>query len=854
MLTSLNRLALLIALSAITLLSASTYAQSTDIDYLPAGQNYDADIPLPSEVLGYPVGSWHVRHDQIVSYMKLLAEKSDRVTIVETGRTHEQRPLLLLTITSASNHQNVEQIKTKHLNNIASGTAADSSDPLIIYMGYSVHGNEPSGSNASLLVAYHLAASNSPEVGKLLNENVVLLDPSLNPDGLARFAQWANTHKGKNLVTDPMHREHTEHWPSGRTNHYWFDLNRDWLLLTHPESKARIKQFHAWRPHVLTDFHEMGTNSTYFFQPGVPSRKNPLTPTQNVTLTGALAQFHAKALDADKQLYFTEEGFDDFYYGKGSTYPDAHGSIGILFEQASSRGHAQESINGVVTFPRSIQNQVTTSLSTFAGAMANKAPILAYQKQFYRDTQKLIDEDKVSGYIVSQGNDESRFERMVEILQSHQIKLQLVTEDEKLDDISISANKAIFIPLAQSQYRLILSLFSERQRFADNTFYDVSNWNIGLAFNLPYVATKSSISRKLSLADWSTAGMVDPVLTPNEYAYVFEWHDHQAPTLLQSLLEKDVQVRAAGADFRAKTPKGEIDFAKGSIVIPSALKQPDDLLSLLSSYAKKYNINVHTITSGLTSKGIDLGSQQFVKVEKPEVLMIGGIGTSSNEVGEIWHYLDTRLGIPATLWDLTNLKIGSLDRYTHIIFASGQYNDVDESVVKKIDAWVKEGGVLIGQKSAVSWFAQNEWIENKTVSIEALDAAFPISDLKFGDQSALAAKKLVAGAVFESKIDLSHPLFFGFERDTLPLFKTSNMVLTLTDNPFEDIAKYTDKPLMAGYAADEMQELMRNTAAIVAVKKQNGVIIGFVDNVHFRGYWDGTNKLTANALYLSGLL
>lgn len=854
MLKSLHRLALLITFSAITLLSLSTYAQSTDIDYLPQGQNYSSDIPLPSEVLGYPVGTWHVRHDQLVSYMKLLAEKSDRVTIIETGRTHEHRPLLLLTITSPSNHQNVDQIKAKHLNSIATGSAADSSDPLIIYMGYSVHGNEPSGSNASLLVAYHLAASNSPEVSKLLNENVVLLDPSLNPDGLARFAQWANTHKGSNLVTDPSHREHREHWPSGRTNHYWFDLNRDWLLLTHPESKARIKQFHAWRPHVLTDFHEMGTDSTYFFQPGVPSRKNPLTPSQNVTLTGALARFHAKALDADKQLYFTEESFDDFYYGKGSTYPDAHGSIGILFEQASSRGHAQESINGVVTFPRSIQNQVTTSLSTFAGAMANKMPILAYQKQFYRDTQKLIDDDKISGYLVAQGQDESRFERMVEILQSHQIELQLVTEDEKVDDISFMANKAIFIPLAQTQYRLIQSLFSERQRFVDNTFYDVSNWNIGLAFNLPYVATKSSLSRKLSLADWSAAGMVELGLKEDEYAYVFEWHDHQAPTFLQSLLEKGVQVRAAGADFRAKTPKGEIDFAKGSIVIPNALKQPDDMLALISNYAKKYNIKVHTITSGLTSKGIDLGSSKFVKVEKPEVLMIGGAGTSSYEVGEIWHYLDTRLGVPATLWDITSLRSNSLDRYSHIIFASGRYNDVEESVVKKIDMWVKEGGVLIGQKTAVSWFAKNEWIDNKAVSREALDAAFPTSKLNFGDKSALAAKKLVAGAVYESKIDLSHPLFFGFERDILPLFKTNNMVLALTDNPFEDIAKYTDKPLMAGYSADEMQELIRNTAAIVAVKRQDGVVIGFVDNVHFRGYWDGTNKLTANAIYLSRLL
>jgi hypothetical protein len=651
-----------------------------------------------------------------------------------------------------------------------------------------------------------------------------------------------------------MHREHKEHWPSGRTNHYWFDLNRDWLLLTHPESKARIKQFHEWRPHVLTDFHEMGTNSTYFFQPGVPSRKNPLTPTQNVTLTAALADFHANALDADKQLYFTQESFDDFYYGKGSTYPDAHGSIGILFEQASSRGHLQESENGLVSFPRTIQNQLTTSLSTFAGSMANKAAILAYQKQFYRDTQKLIKDDDLSGFLIAQGKDESRFERMVDILLSHKIDLQVLTEDVDVESISYEANQAVFVPLDQSQYRLIQSLFSERQRFSDNTFYDVSNWNIALAFNLSYTGTKSSTSRKFELAKWQAPKPVNIALAENEYAYVFEWFDHQAPAMLQSLLEDGVKVRAAGADFMAKTISGEVNFSKGAIVIPLALKQPANLLSLLSKHASAYNIVVHTITSGLTSKGIDLGSRQFVNIDKPEVLLIGGVGTSSYEVGEIWHYLDTRLGVPATLWDLKDIDSRSLDRYTHIIFATGSYSSVSEVATRRIEAWVNEGGVLIGQKSAVTWFAKNNWIENKPVSKEAIDSAFPTKDMAFSDQDALAAKKLVAGAVYQSKIDLTHPLFFGFEQDTLPLFKTSNLVLNVNDNPFEDIATYTDKPLVAGYSADEMQALIRNTAAIVAVKKQKGLVIGFVDNVHFRGYWDGTNKLTANALYLSGLL
>lgn len=854
MLQGLNKLLFLFAGIILVLCSNLLNAQTTDLEYLPDGQNYDPDIPLPTEVLGYPVGTWHVRHDQLLSYMRVLAKKSDRINLVETGQTHEQRQLVLLTVTAPKNHKDISAIKTAHLDRINKGEAAKGKDPLVIYMGYSVHGNEASGSNASLLIAYHLAASNSPEVTELLNDNVILLDPSLNPDGLSRFAQWANTHKGQSLVTDPSHREHLEHWPRGRTNHYWFDLNRDWLLLTHPESKARIRQFQAWRPHILTDFHEMGTNSTFFFQPGIPSRKNPWTPNQNVTLTGALAQFHAKALDAEKQLYFSEESFDDFYYGKGSTYPDAHGSIGILFEQASSRGHAQESINGVLTFPATIKNQVTTSLSTFAGAVANKAAILAYQKQFYRDTQKLIKDDDLSGYLLSQGNDPSRFERMVNILKSHKIDVQALTQDTEVNGVEYKANQSVFVSLSQNQYRLIRSLFSERKSFADNTFYDVSNWNIALAFNLNYAAVKSSVSRKLSLTNWQPAAAAQSAVFNDAYAYAFEWFDHQSPRFIQSLLESKAQVRIAGADFTAETSAGRVDFAKGTVLIPSALKQPSNVVDLLLSNSANLNIKVHTITSGLTIKGIDLGSSKFAQVKKPEVLLIGGVDTRSLEVGEIWHYLDTHIGLPATLWDARSLNDRSLERYSHIIFASGNYNSINETTVKKITNWVEAGGVLIGQRRALTWFAKNDWIKNKPLSTKEIDAEFPTDGMKYSDRAALQAKKLVAGAVFESKIDRTHPLFFGFERDTLPLFKTDSAVLQLSDDPFVDIATYTETPLMAGYAAQEMQDLVKNTAAIVAVKRQQGVVIGFVDNVHFRGFWDGTNKLMANALYMSPLL
>ncbi len=304
-------------------------------DYLPEDVAYDADVPKPADILGFEVGEWHVRHDLLVAYMEALAEASPRVHLEVSGRTHEGRKTLLLAVSTPENIRNLERLRQAHLDESDTGETGDG--PLVIWQGFSVHGNEPSGSNASLLLAYHLAAGGG-DVERFLQETIVLIDPSVNPDGLGRFAQWANGHRSKSPVPDPNNREHREVWPNGRTNHYWFDLNRDWLLLTHPESRARIANFHRWRPHVLTDFHEMGSNATYYFQPGVPERRNPWTPIRNEELTRQIAGYHARAMDRAGRIYYTEETFDDFYYGKGSTYPDVNGSIGILFEQASSRG------------------------------------------------------------------------------------------------------------------------------------------------------------------------------------------------------------------------------------------------------------------------------------------------------------------------------------------------------------------------------------------------------------------------------------------------------------------------------------------------------------------------------------
>lgn len=821
-------------------------------DYLPADISYDPNIPKPSSVLGAHVGEWHVRHDQLVEYMREVAQASPRVSIIETGRTHENRPLLLLQITSADNQARLTKIQAQHQQTLAQGKKPSADAPLILYMGYSVHGNEPSGSNASLLIAYYLAAAQGNQIDQLLNDNVVLLDPSLNPDGLSRFAHWANMHRGKTLNADSDHREHQEGWPSGRTNHYWFDLNRDWLLLTHPESRARIKQFHQWRPHVLTDFHEMGTNSTYFFQPGIPSRKHPLTPQSNVTLTAALAEFHAQALDANKQLYFSEEAFDDFYYGKGSTYPDAHGSIGILFEQASSRGHIQESINGNLSFSDTIQNQVTTTLSTFAGALANKQAILAYQQQFYRDTKALRDDEDALGFVISSSDDHHRIQAMTSILGQHQIEFGYLTAPLEIDDVTFSIG-SVYVALDQAQYRLIKSLFSIQTSFADNTFYDVSSWNLPLAFDLNFVTVPNNQRRKVKYSE-SLQGSAEFSLNPTAYAYAFEWHHYNAPALLTQLLTHNVQARIAAAGFTAQLGNQTHDFAPGTIVIPAALEQPTDLLTRLNEIAQQHAIPVFSITTGLTSKGIDLGSRQLSPVTLPKIALVGGRGTSQYEVGEIWHYLDTRMQIPVSIVEQWRLGRTDLAQYTHIIFANGSYGAMNQNTLDAIEAWVNAGGTLIGQKSGAAIFAKLNWLQAEFMNTVEVDKLFDTDELKYADREALRARKLIAGAAFLATADLTHPLTFGLDDDVLPLFKTSNAVLKLPSKPFIAPIRYTSAPLQSGYADPKLEDLIADSAAVVAHKVGEGQVIGFVDNLNFRGYWYGSSKVFANAIYLADLI
>ncbi|MCH2455655.1 MAG: M14 family metallopeptidase [Idiomarina sp.] len=819
--------------------------------YLPADVSYDDSITKPKEALGYNVGDWHARPEQIVNYMKQLAEESDRITFEETGRTHEQRPLVLLTVTSLDNHKNIDDVRERHL--AAADTSRDAdpeNTPLVLYMGYSIHGDESSGSNAAILLAYYLAAAQGEEIEAVLKDSVVLLDPAFNPDGLARFAQWANQHKSQNLVADPQSREHVQPFIRGRVNHYWFDMNRDWLLLQHPESRARIANFQKWKPNVLTDYHEMGTNSTFFFQPGIPSRKNPLTPDENVRLTEILAAEHADSLDDIGSLYYTEESFDDFYYGKGSTYPDIQGAVGILFEQASSRGHLQDSVNGEVAFPFTIRNQFVASLSTIYGAHKNKARFISFQEQAYDNALEAAASQNFDGYLVGDATDASRLQGFIDILQQHGIEGYRVEKDIEKDGQVYKAGKSYYIPAEQDQFGLIQGIFSTRKDFPDNTFYDVSGWTLAHAFNLPFTTHRGRI--QIADAAWD-APVKQQTTLEDAYAYAFSWDDYKAPALLQSLLENDIHARQSTKSFAVKAQGERKTFEPGAVVVPKAYQNKDwhQVQRILATLAKEQNVQVTSIGTGLTPEGVDLGSRNIQPVEEPKVMMLTGDGVNLYEAGETWYYLDRHVGVPLSMVDTDRLSRVDLTRYSHIIMVDGWYNSyLSDDVKEKLKQWVQQGGVIIGQRGGAEWLSNNGLLHARYVGEEVYQNAFAKEGLTYEERDDFYAEQRIAGAIFSMDVDTSHPLFYGFPRSTMPVFKSSLEAFETPESPFVSVAKYSDAPLLSGYADKRNRDILKGKTNIAAHRFGDGHVIAFTDNVNFRAYFWGTAKLLSNAIYL----
>jgi len=823
-------------------------------DYLPKNQNYNPLIITPESTLGFDIGERHPRHQQINHYFQQLAQSSKRVMLTKMGRTEQLRQQLLVTISSAENLADIDGILAKRqipVDKIDDVKNKADNEPLVIWLGYSVHGDEASGASAAMVTAYHYAASQTKSMEALLKNTVIVLEPIINPDGLDRFVNWVSTFRHSHANNDANDIEHHQGWPTGRTNHYWFDLNRDWLLLTQKESQQRLRYFHKYQPHVVGDFHEMSHNSSYFFQPGVPSRTHPLTPKANGELTQLIGGYHAKALDQHQRLYFSEEVFDDFYYGKGSTYPDINGSVGILFEQASSRGAQQQSVNGLVTFEFGIQNHVLTSLSTVEGAWENKQALKNYRQAFYRQSIKLANKENFNGYLIHAGRDQHKLNTFLQTLSQHQIKVYPLSSDFRYNGKVYNKALSYYLPLEQPQFRVIQALFNQQTSFQDNTFYDVSGWTLPLAMNIEFHQVKRS--RRLQTAEkpWEKPTQATTILDEDAYAYVFEWHHSLAPQLLETLLSSGIKAKVATKSFTSIVHGVERKFNVGSILLAAGWQQNKNWREVLRHASLASHIEIYSLSTGFTPKGADLGSGSFTALSPVKVMMIGGDNVSQYEAGEVRFYLEKSLHLPLSIVEQHRVNDIDLSAYSHILLVDGNYQNFSDKIASKLNTWINSGGVIFAQKRAAKWLADKAILSAEFVNNSQINQLFKVDNLHYQDREGLAARKRISGAIFQTSLDQSHPLAYGFETKNLPLFRNSTLIMNQPNRAFVNVASYTDMPLMSGYADRNLVNLIAHSPAVIAHSLGKGRVVASTDNLLFRGYWLGSAKLLANSLYFA---
>jgi glutamine amidotransferase-like uncharacterized protein len=735
---------------------------------------------------------------------------------------------------------NPKEVTDKDLNNM----------PMIAYLGFSIHGNEASGTEAAILLLYHLAAGNGKEIDEILKNTVLLIDPMFNPDGRARFVNWVNGNRGAIPTSDGQDREHNEPWPGGRTNHYLFDMNRDWMPVTQPESNGRIKLFHYWRPQFVLDAHEMGGNSTFFFQPGIPSRNNPNTPQRTFELSNKLIPFHSKRLDSIQSMYLTKESFDDFYYGKGSTFSDVHGSVGILFEQASSRALYRNTNQGRLTYAFSIRNHYMSTLGTLDGLVALRNEFLEYHRNFYATSSIEAKKNPVKGYLISLKDNRTRAQMLIQNLQKHRIIAHSLKKPITVKQNKFNPSEAIIIPSDQPQTRFLKGIMEKVIKFEDSLFYDVSAWT------LPYAYGVKSFELKQNPKTHMGPKLDKIVLNGGEViggrarsAYIMKWNRYYAPKSLYKILDSGINPRLANAPFSAMINGKEVEFERGSIIIPVNQRDADskitqrEIYQMMTDLSKSDHVQIYASNSAATSSGSFLGGASHSVLEKPKVAILSGPGSSSYGVGEIWHVTNFRMKMPSSLIDADNLNKSKLANYNTIIIPDGYYQELEETDIENLKDWVLKGGTLIGTQTG------SQWIINKTIINEKIKKTENMKlDIAYDQLRNVSGAQRIGGAIFEVELDNTHPIAYGYNNKT-SLFRRGTHFFELSEGPSANVGRYSNNPLVSGYISEEKEAEIKNSASIIARRQGQGHIVLFADNPSFRAFWYGTDGLLLNAIF-----
>ena len=821
--------------------------------------NAQAQLQSPGEFLGYELGADFTPHLKVVDYVEHVAAEAANVNILQYGTTYEGRPLMLAVVSSEANMARLEALREANLSRagLMEG-ATDENSPAIVWLSYNVHGNESVSTEAAMATLHTLADTSNPQSRAWLENTIVILDPCVNPDGRERYVSFYRSTRGRWTNVHPDAREHAEPWPGGRTNHYYFDLNRDWTWATQTETRQRLVHYNRWMPHVHVDFHEMGINSPYFFAPAAEPYHSFITPWQR-ELQVLMGQNHARYFDREGWLFFTRQIFDLFYPGYGDTWPVFNGAIGMTYEQGGS-GRAGLGIvtaeGDTLTLRDRIDHHVATSLSTIEVAAVNRERIVReFAAYFAQGAARSAGEYET--YIVSlegQRDQVAAIERHLDLLG---IRYGAATADISLSAFAYRSGTTqsaavrkgdLIVPAVQPKGVLTSVLFDPVAHLADSLSYDITAWSLPYVYDVEAYAVGSPIAYAMVARE--TPARVFPAQT---VAYLAEWQSFEDARLLAELLKRGVRVRFSEVPFAID----DQSFPAGTLVITQTGSDSDWHESVLAA-SEAAGQPVTAVSSTMVQQGADFGSSDVPYLDPPRVAVIANPAAGAYDLGELWHYFDRQLEYPVSLIQSDALPGLHLYNFDVIILPSGRYGDVlTENRLEELLEWIRAGGRLIAFESAARFLAGKDGFglkkpaEDKSESEESAEASdTPPIVSNYKDRSRRDISEEVTGAIFRAEMDSSHPLAFGYDGAYFTLKRSSEAYPWLEDGWNVGVVR-RGSPI-SGFAGHKADVLIRDSLLFGTESIGRGEVVYMMDNPIYRGFWYGGRLLLANAVFLVG--
>lgn len=851
-------------LFAALVVHGTALAQSAETFSYRGDETHAGTIPSPEEFLGYPLGSRFTPHHDVLRYCREVVARSPRAEMRRYGASGEGRPLFYLVVSSDENLARLEEIQAGQRQLADPRLGGGDPDtlleelvttlPAIAWMSYNVHGDESSPTEAALQTIYELVDGEGEVPRRIRDEVLVIIDPVLNPDGRERYLTWYHSVARQPADPNPDAREHRPPWPGGRSNHYYFDLNRDWAWLSQPESRQRVDHYLQWQPVVHGDFHEMSPESTYFFFPAEePINKNFTEHT--VRWAKVFGAANAAAFDARGWLYYTAESFDLFYPGYGDSWPSLHGAIGMTYEQAGggSAGLVYRRRNGdLLTLRDRLYAHFVASLATLEAVAEHREEL---QRSYFAFRRGAIEEDR-SGSVVEylfppqQGY---RLQRFVELLRKQGVEVSETTAEivaDELHDYFGNTREGVtlppgtlVVPLAQPAGRLARALLEPQSEATVERFYDISAWSLPFAMGLDAFGSHRSLEVPRRTIDaWRRPA--GGVIGTGKYAYLLPWDDVPAARTLLSLHRRGIRARLVPERIRIQ---GEV--YRGAVQIPVA-GNPADLREQLAAIVERTGVTLRGVDTGLTEEGIDLGSDKVVDLAPLRVAVVAGEGVSSTSYGAIWYLFEQELELPFTAIELDRFERADLDAFNVIVLPDGYGYSRLESSKAELTQWVRDGGVLIAVAGAAMALAQ------EGLGLTQLNRDLPKDEAaeetpvrrKTKELRELAMERQTPGHIVQVDLDPEHVLALGLPGRVFALMRdVDSFAVTGTRG---DVGAFPDAPTLAGFISDENAAKLTGRLYLAEEQQGRGSIICFADDPNFRLFWRGLERLFMNTLFL----